>query len=904
MWFQSLKNDWQAHFIEQLQKESKVYQLIPEHLLKHKSSPQEICFIQFESKGNDFIAAVIINSDTRTLANFEPKAVLSAIELGDFYHSVLDNLNEAIGLFEFNAKNQLEIVWLNEKAMKYTHGSEQVTGELVKAFIPSNLHASWLALEDSLEIGRETLSCSFLLDPGAEFKACEIQFYPVQLKRSQKKIQYIATWYNVTKRYQLEVAETQKKQDFYNLVENAPDVIIRYDILGRRTYVNQMFEKVTGLSRESAIGKQPTELAGIGNSAALMQEYVLNTIHTGRAMTQRMMMYGNQDVLSTFEIRFIPEFDKHDAVSGVLLIGRDITQQEEAILKTKTSEMQFRTLVENSPDFICRYNLDCQLQYSNPVLAKLFNCSTEEIIGKTPTELNQMLYRRFGEDVAPQESVLHKHLINIIKTQKSVECEISAPTIKGIVHSYVSLTPEYNSNGEFSSVLVIGRDITELKEYQEQVDFLSKYDSLTGLPNRVSLLEKVSSKVISTSLDSQKLGLLVLGVDHFKNINDSYGYKYGDFVLRALTARLQAIVASSSFIARIGADEFGVLLPSVLNRQVFNNEAERIAKAISKPIRIGDTEILVSVSTGACLFPDDAKELEDVVRYADSALFAAKSSQRGSIRFYSQELTEKALERMDFRNSIRAGIKNKEFCVYLQPKISLETGELMGAEALVRWQHPKRGLIAPDAFIPVAEEMGLISEIDLLVLDELCSYLNCWRSCLAVGQRFAVNLSAVQFNREDLISSIEKIVQHHHCDTSNLEIEITEGVLLVHCEHLENKINELKAMGFTLALDDFGTGYSSLSYLSRYPIDVLKIDRAFVMDMNRSKSSQVLVKTIVSMAQNLNMKVVAEGVEDSDQVALLKEYGVDLAQGFLYSRPIPIHQFAEQYGLPLAKISH
>jgi len=304
---------------------------------------------------------------------------------------------------------------------------------------------------------------------------------------------------------------------------------------------------------------------------------------------------------------------------------------------------------------------------------------------------------------------------------------------------------------------------------------------------------------------------------------------------------------------------------------------------------------------GACLFPDDADELDDIVRYADSALFAAKATQRGSIRYYSQELTDQALERMEFRNSIRSGINNKEFCVYLQPKISLSDGSLMGAEALVRWQHPRRGLVTPDSFIPVAEEMGLISEIDMLVLDQLCQYLSSWRNLLEDGQRFAVNLSAVQFNRQDLISSIEKIVQLHRCDTANLELEITEGVLLVHCEHLERKINELKSMGFTLALDDFGTGYSSLSYLSRYPIDVLKIDRSFVTDMSQSKSSQVLVKTIVSMAQNLDMKVVAEGVEDHDQVSLLREYGVDLAQGFLYSKPIPIEQFAEKYGLPVSK---
>lgn len=900
-WGRDKPDTWLDKFTAQFEKSSKVYQRIPDHLLRHKNSAQELCFIQFKAQEQLFIAAVIINSDTRVLNNFEPNAILSALELGDFYHSVLDNLHQAIGLFELNQNEKLEIVWLNEKAMKYVAPHTAVKGELVECYLPDNIQYSWGELEKSLKTSDGDITCSFLLGDRFNHQACEIQFYPVDLLKRAGSKQFLATWFNVTQRYQKEVAETQKRQDFFNLVENAPDVIIRYDVLGRRTYVNHMFEKVTGLKRDDAIGKLPAELTGIGESTNLLQRHVMSTIQSGLAKTERMVMDTGSETNPTFEIRFLPEFSKLGAVSGVLLIGRDITQQEQAIQQTRTSETQFRSLVENSPDYICRYDLDCKLLYSNPVLARLFDCPISDLLGRTPTELNQFLHKRFGVDVPQEESILHHHLKNVLRTQNSIECEISGPTVKGQIHSYVSLTPEYSAEGVLSSVLVIGRDITELKEYQERVDFLSKFDSLTGLPNRANLLEKVSSKVINAALDSHKIGLLVIGVDHFKNINDSFGYKYGDFVLRALTARLQAVISSSSYVARIGADEFGVFLPTVLNRHVFNNEAERIANAISKPIRIGETEIIISVSMGACLFPDDADDLDDIVRYADSALFAAKATQRGSIRYYSQELTDRALERMEFRNSIRSGIKNKEFCVYLQPKISLFDGSLMGAEALVRWHHPRRGLVTPDSFIPVAEEMGLISEIDMLVLDQLCEYLSSWRSLLDDGQRFAVNLSAVQFNRQDLISSIDKIVQLHHCDTANLELEITEGVLLVHCEHLEEKINELKAMGFTLALDDFGTGYSSLSYLSRYPIDVLKIDRSFIMDMNQSKSSQVLVKTIVSMAQNLDMKVVAEGVEDHDQVSLLREYGVDLAQGFLYSKPIPIEQFAEKYGLPVSK---
>lgn len=892
--------DWRSTFIERVRKTHKFYQLIPESLVKPKASAQELCFMWFEVESKPFIAAVILNANTRTLGNFDPIATQIALAEGNFYHSILDSMHDSVGLFEFDAQGVMRLVWLNERAMRYASHHEYVAGEPAVNFLFEGMKESWLGLEHTLLNSEDSVSCCFMLSPELEENVCEMHFHPVKLVDAAQGKQFIANWYNVTKRYQNEIAEAQRQQDFYNLVENAPDLIVRYDVTGKRTYVNKAFESITGIPREKAVGKLTTELSGIGKSAIIVQDSVMEVLRTGQTMIKKLNVAIDQGHSVIHELRLIPEFDNHGAILGVLLIARDLTSEEQAIQRTEVSEKQFRTLVENSPNYILRFDPKCRLVYANPVITRLFDCNMEDLIGMNPTQMNIYLHQKFSSLIPLKEFILHRLLKAAIANQTEQDCEFSSPSQKGLIHTFLRLTPEFDANGELVSVLAVGHDKTELKAYQEQVDYLSKFDPLTGLPNRMNLLSKVSSRLTGPNANQAKLGLMVLGIDHFKNVNDSFGYEFGDKVLQRLTHKLNDIVASTAYIARIGGDEFGVFLNHVMSRASFANEVERIRKALNTSLVIDDSEVVITVSIGACMYPDDANDLEDLVRYADSALFAAKSEQRGTVRFYSQDLTEKALQRMELRNSIRQAIKHKEFHVYLQPKVRMGDGALVGAEALVRWHHPVRGLVAPDAFIPVAEELGLIGEIDMQVLETLCEHVAYWLPSLRAGQRFAVNLSGLQFNRDDLLAKIKQILHTTECQTEYLELEITEGALLVHCENLSNKINTLKELGFSLALDDFGTGYSSLGYLSRYSIDVLKIDRSFVKDMTHLKSSQVLVKTIVSMAQNLDMAVVAEGVEDLDQVRLLQSFGVEIAQGYLYAKPLPLEVFAKTYGLPMS----
>lgn len=894
IWPEAQDQHWRNTLIQDVTREKQWFITLPKALTAHTGHTQELTFSSFYVDGIHLLAGAILNVDSRARTEYQDASIKQALEKGDFYHTILANLHDSMGLFEFDEQRQLRVVWLNERAYRYVEPIKNASQFLVLDLIPKSIHKSWKQFEETLLTVTERTACSFLVGEGVLQHAFDIYFTPVNSINSSRK-QLIANWHNMTKLFQREKANSQQQQDFYNLVENAPDIIIRYDQKGRRTYANRMFERVTGVKRSDVIGLTPEQYSGIGASAAKIQALVDRTITTRSMVRETITIDTVTTPNSVYEVRSIPEFDHSEEILGVLLVARDITQQVKATERTKISEELFRTLVENSPDYICRYDLDCRLEYSNPVLSKLFDCNMEDMIGNTPTELRDNLYRRYSQLVPKDESPLHTSLKSVIRTQKGQECEISAPTIRGEVHSFVSITPEFDPSGKLHSLLVIGRDVTELKEYQERVSYLSKYDTLTGLPNRTTLLNKVRSQLGQYPLMERKVGLLVLGIDHFKNINESLGYEYGDIVLKALTQRLQSIAPRHATLARIGGDEFGVFISSVRNRETFTSEAESISKSLTQPIVVGNREVNVSVSIGACLYPDDAQDLEDLVRYADSALYAAKSNQRSSIHFYSHELTQRAKERMELRNSLRTAINEREFLVYLQPKVNIATGKLMGAEALVRWQHPTKGMIYPDAFVPIAEELGLICDIDMIVLDKLCEYLHQWGGCIEPEQRFAVNLSAVQFKRDHLVSDIDNILKQNGCYPQSLELEITEGVLLEHSDGLATTINSLKNLGVTIALDDFGTGYSSLSYLSRYPIDTLKIDRSFINDIAHSSSSSVLVRTIVSMAHNLGMTIVAEGVEDQEQALLLKEFGVEVAQGYYYARPMPIEEFSRQY---------
>ncbi len=420
------------------------------------------------------------------------------------------------------------------------------------------------------------------------------------------------------------------------------------------------------------------------------------------------------------------------------------------------------------------------------------------------------------------------------------------------------------------------RDVTIEKQTEEHIRQLAFYDSLTGLPNRRMFQERLTSALALAEHNGTQVAVLFLDLDRFKRINDTLGHSIGDAFLAEIAARLKALVrrgdmvASSGegdedLIARLGGDEFTVLLTDFKNNIDVAKIAQRILNTIKKPMLINGREVVSSASVGIALYPEDGQDVDSIIKNADTAMFHAKSSGRGRYQYYSTEMNATAMAKLALENDLRQAIVRREFLLQYQPKLDLATNRIVSVEALVRWQHPQRGIIPPVEFIGLAEETGMIMELGALVIEEACLQFKRWQTAGIMLESIAVNLSPVQFRRNDLVEHIAEILANTSVSPECLELEITEGVVMHNEEKSIQTMKNLKSLGISLSMDDFGVGYSSLSHLTRFPIDRLKIDQSFITDLPQNVEKAAVVRAIVAMAHSLNLVTVAEGVETAEQ---------------------------------------
>ena len=423
---------------------------------------------------------------------------------------------------------------------------------------------------------------------------------------------------------------------------------------------------------------------------------------------------------------------------------------------------------------------------------------------------------------------------------------------------------------------------------------LAHLDMLTSLPNRRLLIEKLHDLQAAATLSELQLALLLVNLDRFKDINDSLGLEAGDELLKIIAERLRLLLRRSDVVARMGADEFAIILTSVLERNDVERMASRVLAEIARPLILAKHEVVISASIGICTFPADASGASEMLRNADTAMHAAKQHGSGTWTHYARAMSQRACKDFDIETGLRQAIKHSQFELHYQPQVALNTGKLSGAEALIRWQRPGVGLVMPGEFIPVAEERGLIADIDAWVMKEAIRQLMCWDDAGVVVPRLAINLSASQFHRRSLLTDVNTALQRAGLTGQRLELEITEGVLLQDCALTLQVLRALRALGMELSIDDFGTGYSSLAYLRRLPLDKLKIDRSFVVAMLEDAAAEGIVRSIIALAHGLGLRVIAEGVETQAQLLKLRELGCDCVQGFLLGHPLPADRFASQ----------
>jgi diguanylate cyclase (GGDEF)-like protein len=435
------------------------------------------------------------------------------------------------------------------------------------------------------------------------------------------------------------------------------------------------------------------------------------------------------------------------------------------------------------------------------------------------------------------------------------------------------------------------RYYAELQQTKAKLNYLIHNDSLTNLPNRFSLREQFKQIKKTDSSPEQLVTVLSVGLDRFNQINTHLGNSIGDLLLKTVAERLSVCVGNQGIVARLNDDQFAVILATIKHRNEASQIAQDILTRLSETFELGGQEIFVTASLGIALCPRDGTEIEQLLNHAHIAMMKAKQQGGDHYEFYAAAYNIGSSDRLALQTSLRYALEREELEVYYQPQVNLKTGEIFGAEALVRWQHPERGLVLPSKFIPIAEETGLIVPIGEWVLYTACKQVKVWQNSGFPSLQIAVNLSSRQFGQLDLRHRLVQIIINTGIEPKYIELELTESMLVQNTEVAIRRLNALKALGVKIAIDDFGTGYSSLSYLQQFPFDVLKIDRCFIRNITENTSNAAITEAIIAMAKNLNLKLIAEGVETEDELSFVCQHQCDGMQGYLFSRPVPVQEF-------------
>jgi diguanylate cyclase (GGDEF)-like protein len=553
------------------------------------------------------------------------------------------------------------------------------------------------------------------------------------------------------------------------------------------------------------------------------------------------------------------------------------------------SEERYRAVVTNLTEGIMVVALQGQILTCNPSALRILKIADISTAGRRHRYFHRIISDdggmiKIGDDPASQVFRSGIPIFNL-----SIGLELQDHTIVWLL---VNVLPIVQANTDLAkAVLISFTDTTEVRETQRQLQYIATHDALTGLPNRHQLSQRLSMALANAEHQQKKIALLFLDLDRFKNVNDTAGHAAGDTLLCDVATRLSSCIRTTDMLARLGGDEFVIVAEEFDSALHLKDLAERVLARMREPFLIDSNEYHLGTSIGISVFPHDATDGATLLRCADSAMYLAKELGRNNYQFFTTELNVRAQHRYALEKNLRRALSEQEFLVYYQAKVCLKTSRIVGAEALIRWQMPDVGLIPPDEFIPISEEIGLILPIGRWVLEQSCRQAKIWRETLAPELVISVNISPKQFQDPSLLNSIKQVLHDTGLPGCALQLEITEGLLMGELELLLPIFNAIKKLGISISLDDFGTGFSSLSYLQRFPIDNLKIDRSFIRDIPEKQDSVVLTRAIIAMATALGLSVTAEGVEKSEQLQFLTESGCQEMQGFHFSKPLSATDF-------------
>lgn len=572
-----------------------------------------------------------------------------------------------------------------------------------------------------------------------------------------------------------------------------------------------------------------------------------------------------------------------DKIGHIKMIGaiQDVTDTN----AVRKAQVRLGNVIEASPYLIATISPTGQLLYINSAGKKLIHLSENEALGSINVLqfLQKNEFRKWKAHFSKAARELHPLALN---------CMIKSGS-KELIPVHMTIIGHQDKDGIIEYFSVIARDISEEKRLEREIVYQATHDTLTGLPNRSTLMKILKQWAEKPDISAVRSAILFVDLNNFKRINDSLGHTVGDKVLIEIANRLKNCVRKSDFVARWGGDEFIVIIRITVDTGIVSRAVEQMIQTIEQPILIDSDEYLITPSIGISLCPKDGTDAEELIKNADMAMYHAKRETGRKYEFYTNCLSEKELEQLTVRNDLHKGLLRDELEVYLQPLFETKTRKLVGAEALIRWNHPKRGLVSPERFIPIAEETGLITEIDSLVIQKVCEKLRMWTLVYKRKFHVAVNISPKQFDNDRLFQIIEQGAKS--ISSELLEIEITESAIMKNERNTVERLKWLRSLGIRLALDDFGTGFSSLNHLRLFSTDTIKIDQAFVNEIVTKPEVAAITQSLILLAHSLSMKVVAEGVETEEQFDLLHQFGCDTVQGFLFSKPLPIPAFETKY---------
>lgn len=663
--------------------------------------------------------------------------------------------------------------------------------------------------------------------------------------------------------------------DLRNILESIEMAVIVTDSRMRITRYNGVGQRYLQLS-SMATGKLTIESLEILFGCENLVGPVQKVIQTQQSVLIKKEKQGLHYDLTLYPYRSLDG----NEVTGAVLTIEDVTSQY-------LTEQQIRlsaSVFDAANEAIVITDENNRIISVNPAFTEITGYSKNEVLGKNPKILNS----------GKQTKSFYRNLWRTLEKSGSWQGEIWNKRKSGEIYpEWLSISALKEAQGGVSKYVGIFSDIGDSLRAQQLIHQQANFDALTQLPNRNLFYDRLQQAITKAHRERKLFGLMFIDLDGFKDINDALGHSLGDRVLQEVAARMAHVFRESDTFARFGGDEFTVLVPNLESETDMIAPTEKILEAIQMPIQADDHELNITASVGITIYPNDGRVAETLLKNADNAMYSAKAEGRNAYRFFTQEMHEKAQRQHRIVNDIKNAVKFERFIVYYQPVVDLQSQRLCGAEALIRWQHPVRGFISPDEFIPVAESLNLIGQIGEFVLAKACHFIAVLNSELEADLSIAVNFSSLQFVNGSCVDKWLDMINESGVGASNFVVEITESLMMSHKEHYIRQLQKLRSEGIKIALDDFGTGFSSLSYLKKLPVDIIKIDRTFIRDILVDSSDASLVESILDIANNFRLEVIAEGVEDEGQAEFLKTRPCAYAQGYYYSKPLPEDEFKQ-----------